>query len=365
MASKQTVHMNRGQGETSYARNSSFQNAEQNRMRPLIEEAVADLLSSSNSSSRSMVITDLGCSSGPNALAIASIAVDAIRRCLGLQRPPPDLFVLLNDLPDNDFATVVKSLAEFKKNNEHVLAGVVPGSFYGRLFTAESLHLVCSSNSLHWLSEAPEDLKMKSIPAYDVDADVRRERRALVVGAYARQFRKDFMLFLQMRAIELVPGGRMVLSLAGRRSVDFASKFTHAWESVAMILCDMVHMGLIDKEKFDSFYIPIYGPSDEELRQIIQEESSFSIRQMQVPELTSGAYSALITPTRVAYMLRAAFEPIIVQHFGSSEGGEGIMDEFVRTAERRWSLEGSLEEELAQNPRGVLLVSLEKKLDIT
>uniref|UniRef100_A0A0E0LB62 Jasmonate O-methyltransferase n=1 Tax=Oryza punctata TaxID=4537 RepID=A0A0E0LB62_ORYPU len=361
MASKQTVHMNRGQGETSYARNSILQNAEQNRMRPLIEEAIADLVCS-----RSMVIADLGCSSGPNALALASIAVDAVRRrCLALRQPqpPPEL---LNDLPDNDFATVVKSLLEFKRNNDDeppvLLIGVVPGSFYGRLFAVESLHLVCSSNSLHWLSEAPEDLKMNGIPAYDVDAKVRRERQAVVVGAYARQFRKDFMAFLKMRAVELVPGGRMVVSLAGRRSVDLASEFTHAWESTAMILSDMVTMGVIDKEKFDSFYIPIYGPSDDELRRIIQEEGSFSIREMLVPELTSGAYSALITKTRVANMLRAAFEPIIVQHFGSTGcDGEGIMDEFVRTAERRWSLEGSLLDELARNPRGVLLVSLEKK----
>ncbi|KAF2926604.1 probable jasmonic acid carboxyl methyltransferase 2 isoform X3 [Oryza sativa Japonica Group] len=365
MASKQMVHMNRGQGETSYARNSILQNAEQNRMRPLIEDAIADLVCS-----RSMVIADLGCSSGPNALALASIAVDAFRRrCLALRRPPPpaELCVLLNDLPDNDFATVVKSLVEFRRNNGDepvLLTGVVPGSFYGRLFAAESLHLVCSSNSLHWLSEqAPEDLKMNGIPAYDVDANVRRERRAVVVGAYARQFRKDFMAFLKMRAVELVPGGRMVLSLAGRRSVDLASELTHAWESTAMTLSDMVTMGVIDKEKFETFYMPIYGPSDEEIRQIIQEEGSFLIREMQVPELTSGAYSALITSARVASMLRAAFEPIIVQHFGPTgcDGKEGIMDEFVRTAERRWSLEGSLQDELAQNPRGVLLVSLEKK----
>lgn len=31
----------------------------------------------------------------------------------------------------------------------------------------------------------------------------------------------------------------MVVSLAGRRSDELASKFTHAWESVALILSDM------------------------------------------------------------------------------------------------------------------------------
>jgi jasmonate O-methyltransferase len=93
------------------------------------------------------------------------------------------------------------------------------------------------------------------------------------------------------------------------------------------------------------------------LREIIQLEGSFSIREMQVPEPSSSSYNVLITPSRIANMLRAGFEPIIVQHFGWS--GE-IMDEFVRTAERRWSEEGSLQQEMARNPRVTLVVSLKK-----
>lgn len=355
---EQLVHMNQGQGKTSYACNSSLQNVEQNRMRLMIEETISDLCSTSSLFPRNMVVADLGCSSGPNALALVSIAIDAIHnQCLHFQQPQVEVCVLLNDLPDNDFNVVVKSLVAFQQSHKSVVTGVVPGSFYGRLFTSGSLHLVCSSNSLHWLSKAPEELKRNQIPAYDIDENVRIERRPLVIGAYARQFRKDFTLFLEMRAKELASGGRMVVSLAGRRSEELASKFTHAWESVAQILSEMVSKGVINKEQFDSFYIPIYGPSDEELREIIQLEGSFSIREMQVPEPSSSSYNVLITPSRIANMLRAGFEPIIVQHFGWS--GE-IMDEFVRTAERRWSEEGSLQQEMARNPRVTLVVSLKK-----
>jgi jasmonate O-methyltransferase len=95
------------------------------------------------------------------------------------------------------------------------------------------------------------------------------------------------------------------------------------------------------------------------LREIIELEGSFSIREMQVHEPSSGSENMLITPSRIANLLRAGFEPIIVQHFGSS--GE-IMDEFVRTAERRWSEEGSLQQEMARNPRVTLAVSLKKVL---
>jgi jasmonate O-methyltransferase len=125
-------------------------------MKPLIEAAIADLCSSNTTSSPgTMLVADLGCSSGPNALVLVSIAIEAIQsHCLQFQQAPPEVCVLLNGLPDNDFNTVVKSLVAIRQSNKPVImTGAVPGSFYERLFTSDSLHLVCSSNSLHWLSK--------------------------------------------------------------------------------------------------------------------------------------------------------------------------------------------------------------------
>uniref|UniRef100_A0A453KNN1 Jasmonate O-methyltransferase n=1 Tax=Aegilops tauschii subsp. strangulata TaxID=200361 RepID=A0A453KNN1_AEGTS len=108
--------------------------------------------------------------------------------------------------------------------------------------------------------------------------------------------------------------------------------------------------GVIDKAKFDSFYVPVYGPSGEELREIIQDEGSFSIRDMRVYDATTDMDSMLFIPSSFVNYLRAIFEPIIVEHFGE------VMDEFVRIAERRWSLEGSMQDERARNPRAMLAV---------
>ena len=133
-----------------------MQSAEQDRMKPLIEAAITDLCPTTITLfPGNMVIADLGCSSGPNALALVSIAIEAIHNhFLQFQQPPPEVCVLLNDLPDNDFTTVVKSLVTLRQSNKPiVLTGVIPGSFYERLFTSESLHLMCSSSSLHWLSQ--------------------------------------------------------------------------------------------------------------------------------------------------------------------------------------------------------------------
>lgn len=111
---------------------------------------------------------------------------------------------------------------------------------------------------------------------------------------------------------------------------------------------------MLDKAKFDSFYVPIYGPSNEELKEIIQEEGSFWINEMHVQDFKRGVDKAHTTASSQINMMRSAFEPIVVQHFGE------VMDEFVRTAERRWSLELSLQEEVAY-PVLQLAVSLTKK----
>ncbi|VAH66650.1 unnamed protein product [Triticum turgidum subsp. durum] len=205
--------------------------------------------------------------------------------------------------------------------------------------------------------QAPEDLRINQIPAYDIDENARRERLPVVAGAYAQQFRKDFTLFLQLRAKELVPEGRMVVSLQGRRSDEPVTESSLIWGTAAQILGTMASEGVIDKEKLDSLYIPVHGPSDEELREIIQEEGSFSITEMRVHDPISGMDRALLTPNRLVNSLRAAFEPIIVQHFGSP--GE-IMDEFVRTGEKHLSLQRRSQVKHARNPRVMLVVSLTK-----
>lgn len=58
----------------------------------------------------------------------------------------------------------------------------------------------------------------------------------MVLDAYAQQFKKDFRLFLELRAKELVPGGQMVVSLGGRHSNDIASKSIRPCEALYEIL---------------------------------------------------------------------------------------------------------------------------------
>uniref|UniRef100_A0A0D9WPQ8 Uncharacterized protein n=1 Tax=Leersia perrieri TaxID=77586 RepID=A0A0D9WPQ8_9ORYZ len=369
MANKQSLHMNPGQGETSYAQNSVLQKTVQDRMKTLVEEAITGLCTVTNTPHpKNLVIADLGCSSGPNALTLVSAAVDAVHRhCVKHAQLPPEMCVLLNDLPDNDFNTVAKSLATLKHSGEDltdhsiVITGMVPGSFYERLFACGSLHLVCSSNSLHWLSKAPEDLKKNGIPMHDSDSDeqLRLSKSQIVVDAYAFQFRMDFMKFLSMRAQELVPGGRMVISLLVRCSDKPAPEFTQPWTSVVMALSDMRLRGVVSKEKVDSFYIPMYSPLDSEVNKILEEEGSFEIDKMLMHDPYAGLDKALVNLKMVALRIRAVFEPLIVQQFAPSEQ---IMDDFIGALERHLS-SGALEARLSgEHSFAIMCLSLTRAI---
>ncbi|WVZ94565.1 hypothetical protein U9M48_040444, partial [Paspalum notatum var. saurae] len=368
MASKGCLCVNQGDGEAGYARNSAMQSAEQNKMKPIIEEAVTSLLKSATHVPSTMLIGDLGCSSGPNALGLVSTAVDAVfHRCAALNgQPPPELSVVLNDLPDNDFnygcnniyhkqtknatvyfsalqcisplktldlntADVAKRLVLLQQGTQslgRVLTGIVPGSFYKRLFPSNSLHLVVSSNSLHWLSEAPEDLKSNSIPLHDEDEGLRRARRSMIIQAYRRQFRKDFTLFLNLRAQELVLGGRMVVCMLGSRGYHHMAPLSDISDIITSSLNDMASRGVISRKMLDCFYVPMHGPSDMELQEIIEDEGSFNLNKMEVHETEIN----VAAPNMIARTMRALFEPMMVHHFGLS--GK-LMDEFVRTLEQQ------------------------------
>ena len=151
-----------------------LQSAAQSWMKPAIEEAVRGLLNmKSTDVPNSMVIADLGCSAGPNALALVSTAVDAVlhhRQAAQHDQGPLEVRVLLNDLPDNDFNDVAKRLDSFQQSTQSIglllTTGIVPGSFYKRLFPSNFLDLIVSSNSLHWTSEVNKQYQLYTASIY-------------------------------------------------------------------------------------------------------------------------------------------------------------------------------------------------------
>ncbi|XVE56086.1 hypothetical protein DITRI_Ditri03aG0209000 [Diplodiscus trichospermus] len=265
----EVMHMNKGNGDNSYAKNSTVQSKIIAAGKPIIREAALEI--SRNNVIASMGIADLGCSSGPNTLAVISEIMDMVQaasRHLG--RPEPEFRVFLNDLYNNDFNEIFKSLPEFYnrlKEEKGIAFGscfiaAMPGSFYGRLFPSNSLHFVHSSSSLHWLSQVPAGLESNALEHLNKGKlYISRSSPQSVLDAYSWQFQNDFSLFIKSRSQELVPGGRMVLSFLGRKFSDPTIEDScYQWALLAQAIKSLVIEGRIEEEKLDSLNIPYHAP---------------------------------------------------------------------------------------------------------
>ncbi|KAI3941873.1 hypothetical protein MKW98_009083 [Papaver atlanticum] len=344
----QNVHMNGGTGETSYSANSSVQKQVILITRPIVEEAILDMLSklynnttisaatSSKPRKTTISIAELGCSSGPNARLVISRVLDAIYdKHYKSGTVTPEILVFLNDLPGNYFNTIFKDVGSFQDELKTTKGEVfgpcfvagMPGTFYGRLFPSGTLHFVHSSYNLHWLSQAPEKIKKTNKGNFYIT----KPSPASIVTAYLSQFKKDFRVFLECRSEELVQGGRMVLTLVGMRSSkDPTSKECCSfWELLSMASHDM---GAIEKENLNSFNFPNYFHSPEEVKYVINSEGSLTINQLETFHVSwdcsdpKGDENPVTNKLRSAYYMSNIFrevsEPLLANHFR-----EEIMDQ--------------------------------------
>ncbi|BAF09858.1 anthranilate O-methyltransferase 1 [Oryza sativa Japonica Group] len=343
MKVEQDLHMSRGDGETSYAANSRLQEKAILKTRPLLHKAVEEAHASLSGLSRApaggkMVVADLGCSSGPNTLLVVSEVLSAVANrssCDHKSSLVADVQFFLNDLPGNDFNLVFQSLELFKKLAEmefgkalppYYIAGL-PGSFYTRLFPDRSVHLFHSSYCLMWRSKVPDKLASGEVLNAG-NMYIWETTPPSVVKLYQRQFQEDFSQFLALRHDELVSGGQMVLTFLGRKNRDvLRGEVSYMYGLLAQALQSLVQEGRVEEEKLDSFNLPFYSPSVDEVKAVIRQSGLFDISHIQLfesnwdPQDDSddddvATLDSVRSGVNVARCIRAVLEPLIARHFG-------------------------------------------------
>ncbi|KAI3448994.1 hypothetical protein Pfo_005659 [Paulownia fortunei] len=362
------VHMNTGDGDTSYTNNSAHQKIGILKSSHVLDETLKDMFTD-HGFPKCFKMADLGCSSGPNTLLVISYIIEQIE---GLCKEKncghaPEFEVFLNDLPENDFNNLFKMLPDFyqklkqEKRNQRTQCFVsgLPGSFYGRLLPSKSINLVYSSFSLQWLSQVPQGLESNRENIHMAMASPPE-----VFQAYAKQYQRDFYTFLSSRGEEMIPGGRMALTFVGRSVEDPSTKDDCAhFTLLANTLLDMIPEGFIKEADLHSFNMPIYTPSKEEVETVIRSEGSFNLDKLEyflVPWDAHVQYGNTndqhIDKYRrgelVSNFIRAYTEPVIAAHFGSS-----IIDELYGRYAKKLAEHLSREEPLFFN----IVICLSKK----
>ncbi|GAA0166147.1 hypothetical protein Leryth_007828 [Lithospermum erythrorhizon] len=297
MKLERMLSMKGGQGDDSYVKNSQAQAQHARSMLHLLEETLdhAQLTPPSDT----FAVADLGCSCGSNTLHIIDVIIKHMMKQYenSTYDSTPEFSAYFSDLPSNDFNTLFQLLPPIadsggsmeeclaSDNHREYFAAGVPGSFYRRLFPSNSINVFYSAFSLHWLSQVPDIVLDKKSSAYNKGKIFIHGAKESTINAYRKQFQNDLAGFLRSRAIEMKKGGSMFLVCLGRTSKDptdqggagllFGTHFQDAWN-------DLVQEGLISSDQRDSFNIPVYAPSIEDFKEVVDANGSFTINKLEL-----------------------------------------------------------------------------------
>ncbi|KAK4835889.1 hypothetical protein QYF36_015812 [Acer negundo] len=310
MEVKEVLFMNKGEEDSSYFHNSSFTQNLAAKCKPVLERAIQSLFTENEHdhllpSLEVLNVADLGSAATPTTISVMETIIDTVKSsCKELDCEIPELNFCLNDLPGNDFNTLFK------------------GTVLLQLSSAVEFCLIRSWNAWCILRKGfrhvPRLWDEEGLPLNKGKIYISKTSPPAVREAYLAQFQQDFSSILMSRSQEMVPGGRVVLILHGRQSTDFTSNEScYNWEVLAKAIADMVSMGLIDKDKLDSFNVPHYSPSPEEVKEVIKKEGSFAIELLETYATEVGDKNIWNGGAKdFSHALRSLTESMISHHFG-------------------------------------------------
>ncbi|KAH9616447.1 hypothetical protein KSS87_009417 [Heliosperma pusillum] len=323
MEVEKVFHMKKGLGDTSYAKNSLLQRTITTHAGPIIDESIREVYMTLKP--ECLMMAEMGCSSGPNALQVVSRIIDVTHEASrSINRYCPQFGVFLNDLPGNDFNALFNLLPNFNQELQEAkgssfgpcFVSGIPKSFYGRVFPDKFLHFAHSSYSVHWLSQVPRGFVSENGEALNKgNIYIAKTSSREIHKAYYTQFKKDFTLFLSSRSREMVSDGRMVVVLNGSINSDDPDSVL---ELLGSTLQDMVLEDVIEQEKLDRFNMPFYTPTVEEVRKLVETEGSFVLNKLETFTVDWSIDTSQNLETRaklVTKTIRAVTEPLLANAF--------------------------------------------------
>ena len=204
-----------------------------------------------------VTVADYGCGEGKNSMVM-------VQNALGLlaARGVTDPVVLHNDLPTNDWASLITNLSgatSYRREFPDVRALFAPHEFFERVTLPASITLGTSGSAAHWLSRQPPGLDM---PQSLFRSDAPPAECAKILA----QAQSNWLAFLAARAEELQPGGVLLVQMLGSDGDVSPIRVSAAGLLKLMNECalQMVDDGDVPQEAYAAYCFPVIPRTTEE-----------------------------------------------------------------------------------------------------
>jgi hypothetical protein len=311
---------------------------------PHLEKAVQVM--TFDSTERPLVIADYGSSEGKNSLAPVALAIDALRKRVGKNRP---ILVYHIDRPSNDFNSLFELLDtdahSYGQGDQQVFPCAIGRSFYGSVLPANSVDVGWSSYAAMWISRIPAVIPNHFFVFASTGA-VRAE--------FDRQGAQDWKTFLSLRASELRPGGRLIVVVPGVHE-NGTTGFEAIMDHANAVLAKMVSEGAITADERARMVLGVWSRRSQELISPFNDDGQFDNLTLEHTDSSvlvdawwsdyerDGDRESLAT--RQAQFFRAVFAPTLASALTRVRAGDS--EAFRVFADR---LEVGLRSRLAAEP---------------
>jgi hypothetical protein len=279
--------------------------------------------------------------------------VTALRR-----RTRQPIRTIYSDLASSNFNQLFANLEEARSAG-CIPAGVYPdavgGSFYGPLLPHGTVHFATCFNSIQWLDQLPA-VRLHDSVGYRRPHSTRQDLDVSVeaMGAFTQQAERDLHRFLECRAQELVPGGKLPLASPG--DTDQVRVGDGLIDILNDACLDLVAAGRLEREQHERLTMPVYCRTVAELLEPLKREGSRVHSAFAVDRAT-----ALEVPTPFSVVLRRDGD---VAAYARSYTGflRAISEPVVRAAPNNLEGEAVIIESLFDRIRDRLLAEPERYL---
>jgi SAM-dependent methyltransferase len=290
-------------------------------------------------------VLDLGSSEGRNALMAMNTVTAAVRR----RQAGRLVQTIYSDLPSNNFNRLFNNLHEARKAGElpaEIYPSAVAGSFYEQLVPPGTVHFATAFNALLWLDELPA----APVPDFVAYRRPHPPRPGLhvppeTVLAFSQRAERDLARFLESRARELAPGGKLLIvspgDAADHRLCD------GLYDALNDACLDLIAASRLEKTRYERLTLPVYFRTVPETLAPLEREGSplrgtFTIDRaetLEVPtpflvEYDRTGDAAALAQSCTGF-LRAFSEPVIRAALVGADGDPTLLDELYGRVQAR------------------------------